>query len=115
MHLQLGEFSAVVVTSSEMAKQVVKTHDFTFASRPKFMAMDIICYGRCDIAITPYGEYWRQMRKICVMVMLSAKNVRSFSSDELVCLIDSIQSSSSSGEPVNFTERIIWFNWNRIQ
>lgn len=72
MHLQLGEFSAVVVTSSEMAKQVVKTHDFAFASRPKFMAMDIICYGRCYIALTPYREYWRQMRKICVMVMLIA-------------------------------------------
>ncbi|KAK4721771.1 hypothetical protein R3W88_012004 [Solanum pinnatisectum] len=112
MHLQLGEVSAVVVTSAEMAKQVLKTHDLAFASRPKFMAMDIICYGRCDIAFTPYGEYWRQMRKICIMEVLSAKNVRSFSSirhDELVCLIDSIKSSSSSGEPVNFTERIIWF------
>ncbi|XP_059309667.1 LOW QUALITY PROTEIN: cytochrome P450 71D7-like [Lycium ferocissimum] len=51
------------------------------------------------------------MRKICVMEVLSVKNVRSFSSirhDEVVHLIDSIQ-SSSSGEPVNFTERIIWF------
>uniref|UniRef100_M1AKS1 Cytochrome P450 71D7 n=1 Tax=Solanum tuberosum TaxID=4113 RepID=M1AKS1_SOLTU len=113
MHLQLGEVSAIVVTSAEMAKQVLKTHDLAFASRPKFMAMGIIIfYGRCNIAFTPYDEYWRQMRKICVMEVLSAKNVRSCSSirhDELVCLIDSIKSSSSSGEPVNFTERIIWF------
>ncbi|XP_015165524.1 cytochrome P450 71D7-like [Solanum tuberosum] len=52
------------------------------------------------------------MRKICVMEVLGAKNVRSFSSirrDEVVRLIDSIQSSSFSGEPVNFTEKIIWF------
>ncbi|KAH0714272.1 hypothetical protein KY284_007177 [Solanum tuberosum] len=52
------------------------------------------------------------MRKICVMELLNAKNVRSFSSirhDEVVHLIDSIRSSSSSGEPVNFTERMIWF------
>ncbi|WMV25966.1 hypothetical protein MTR67_019351 [Solanum verrucosum] len=52
------------------------------------------------------------MRKIYVMEVLGAKNVRSFSSirrDEVVRLIDSIQSSSFSGEPVNFTERIIWF------
>ncbi|KAJ8543659.1 hypothetical protein K7X08_025277 [Anisodus acutangulus] len=113
MHLQLGEVYAVVVTSSEMAKQVLKTHDLAFASRPKLLAMDIICYDRRDIAFSPYGEYWRQMRKICVMEVLSPKNVRSFSSirqDEVVRLIDSIRSSSSSsGEPVNFTERIIWF------
>ncbi|WMV28741.1 hypothetical protein MTR67_022126 [Solanum verrucosum] len=112
MHLQLGEVSAVVVTSPDIAKQVLKTHDIAFASRPKLLAMDIICYDRCDIAFSPYGEYWKQMRKICVMEVLSAKSVRSFSSircDEVVRLIDSIQSSSSSGELVNFTERVIWF------
>uniref|UniRef100_M1D2E3 Cytochrome P450 71D7 n=2 Tax=Solanum tuberosum TaxID=4113 RepID=M1D2E3_SOLTU len=112
MQLQLGEVSVVVVTSSEMAKQVLKTHDLAFASRPKLLVTDIITYDSRDIAFSPYGDYWRQMRKICVMELLNAKNVRSFSSirrDEVVHLIDSIRSSSSSGEPVNFTERMIWF------
>ncbi|PHT31578.1 hypothetical protein CQW23_27915 [Capsicum baccatum] len=112
MHLQFGEISAVVVSSSELAKQVLKTHDLAFASRPKIIAADIICYDRCDIAFSPYGEYWRQMRKICVLEVLSAKNVRAFSSirqDEVFRLIDSIRSSSSSGELVNFTERVTWF------
>nr|ABC69421.1 CYP71D20v2 [Nicotiana tabacum] len=112
MHLQLGEISAVVVTSRDMAKEVLKTHDVVFASRPKIVAMDIICYNQSDIAFSPYGDHWRQMRKICVMELLNAKNVRSFSSirrDEVVRLIDSIRSDSSSGELVNFTQRIIWF------
>ncbi|WMV53477.1 hypothetical protein MTR67_046862 [Solanum verrucosum] len=112
MHLQLGEVCVVVVTSSEMAKQVLKTHDLAFASRPKLLVTDIITYDSRDIVFSPYRDYWRQMRKICVMELLNAKNVRSFSSirhDEVVHLIDSIRSSSSSGEPVNFTERMIWF------
>ncbi|CAN4114286.1 unnamed protein product [Withania somnifera] len=112
MHLQLGEVSAVVVTSSEVANQVLKTHDLAFATRPKSFAMDIISYGGRDIAFCSYGEYWRQIRKICIVEVLSAKNVQSFNSirhDEVSRLIDSIQSSSSSGEPVNFTERFIWF------
>ncbi|PHT89766.1 hypothetical protein T459_04879 [Capsicum annuum] len=56
MHLQLGEVSAVVVTSSELAKQILKTHDLAFASRPKLSAMDIICYDSRDIVFSPYGE-----------------------------------------------------------
>ncbi|CAN4126566.1 unnamed protein product [Withania somnifera] len=117
MHLQLGEVSAVIVTSCDMAKQVLKTHDLSFASRPKLLAMDIIAYGSRDIVFSPYGEYWRQMRKICVMELLSAKNVRSFSSirhDEVNRLIDSVRSSSSSGELINLTERIIWFTSSMI-
>ncbi|CAN4126568.1 unnamed protein product [Withania somnifera] len=46
------------------------------------------------------------------MELLSAKNVRSFSSirnEEVVHLVDSVRSSSLSGDPVNFTESIIWF------
>ncbi|XP_070012842.1 premnaspirodiene oxygenase-like [Nicotiana sylvestris] len=107
MHLQLGEMPIVVVTSREMAKEVLKTHDLAFASRPKLVAVEIGCYNGTDIAFSPYGDYWRQMRKICVLELLSAKNVRSFSSirrDEVCHLIEFIR--SSPGEPVNVTKRI---------
>ncbi|KAG5611382.1 hypothetical protein H5410_022663 [Solanum commersonii] len=110
MHLQLGEVSAVVVTSSDMAKEVLKTHDIAFASRPKLLAPEIVCYNRSDIAFCPYGDYWRQMRKICVLELLSAKNVRSYGSirrDEVDRLVNFIRSSSD--EPVNFTERLFFF------
>ncbi|KAM3250748.1 hypothetical protein P3L10_004818 [Capsicum annuum] len=112
MHFEVGEVSAIIATSAEVANQVPKTHNLAFACRPKFMGIDIICYGSRDIAYIPYGEYWRQMCKICLMELLSAKNVRPFSSirhDEVVCLIDSIRYSSSSGELINFSEKIIWF------
>ncbi|XP_009796910.1 premnaspirodiene oxygenase [Nicotiana tabacum] len=110
MHLQLGEVSVVVVTSPEIAKEVLKTHDLAFASRPKLLAAEIVLYDSSDVAFAPYGDYWRQMRKICVLEVLSTKNVRSFSSirrDEVVRLIEFFR--SSSGKPVNFTKRISLF------
>ncbi|XP_004249520.2 premnaspirodiene oxygenase-like [Solanum lycopersicum] len=111
MHLQLGEISTVVVSSMDMAREVLKTHDLAFASRPKLASIDIICYKSTDIVFSPYGEYWRQMRKVCVMELLTAKNVRSFSSilhDEASRLVQFIQ-SSTHGEPINITERILWY------
>ncbi|KAM3397938.1 premnaspirodiene oxygenase [Capsicum galapagoense] len=112
MHLQLGEVSAVVITSPEMAKQVLKNHDLAFASRPKLLASEIVMYNCSDIAFCPYGNYWRQMRKICVLELLTNKNVRSFSSirqDETLRLVDDFFCSSSSGKPINVTKRIYLF------
>uniref|UniRef100_M1BP85 Cytochrome P450 hydroxylase n=1 Tax=Solanum tuberosum TaxID=4113 RepID=M1BP85_SOLTU len=92
-----------------MTREVMKTHDLAFASRPKLVSLDIICYKSTDIVFSPYGDYWRQMRKVCVLELLTTKNVRSFSSirrDEASRLVQLIQ-SSTRGEPINVTERIL--------
>ncbi|CAI0409342.1 unnamed protein product, partial [Linum tenue] len=77
MHLQLGETSNVVVSSPELARAFLKTHDRNFATRPTLPSATIIFYNARDIAFAPYGEYWRQMRKICSLELLSAKRVSS--------------------------------------
>ncbi|KAJ7946411.1 Cytochrome P450 [Quillaja saponaria] len=107
MHLQLGEISAVVVSSPLMAKEVMKTHDLAFASRPELLASKIVVYGGKDIAFAPYGGYWREMRKLAILELLSVKRVQSFSfirKDEANKLIESIH--SSVGSPINLTKKI---------
>lgn len=34
MHLQLGEIHFIIISSVDLAKQVVRTHDINFANRP---------------------------------------------------------------------------------
>ncbi|KAK4382536.1 cytochrome [Sesamum angolense] len=110
LHLQLGEVSAVVISSREATKEVVKVQDPACADRPESIGSKIMWYDYTDIAFSPYNEYWRQMRKICILELLSAKNVKSFGSirqDEVSRLVKSLR--SSSGEAVNLTEKVFAF------
>ncbi|KAF7803857.1 cytochrome P450 71D8-like [Senna tora] len=107
MHLQLGEISTVVVSSPDMAKEIMKTHDLTFVHRPELVCTKIVTYGSKDIAFAPYGDYWRQMRKICMLELLGGKRVQSLSfvrEDEITMLVESIQ--MCTGTPINLTARI---------
>ncbi|XP_038685421.1 cytochrome P450 71D9-like [Tripterygium wilfordii] len=76
MYLQLGQVPTIVVSSADYAKEVMKTHDINFAKRPYNLAADIIFYNFKDVLFAPYGEYWRQMRKICTVEVLSGRRVQ---------------------------------------
>ncbi|CAO2142790.1 unnamed protein product [Urochloa humidicola] len=83
MLLRIGATPTLFVSSPSAAEAVLRTHDHIFASRPPSMATEIIRYGPTDIAFAPYGEYWRQARKLLTTHMLSAKKVQTFSNGRL--------------------------------
>ncbi|XP_022853701.1 premnaspirodiene oxygenase-like [Olea europaea var. sylvestris] len=110
MHLKLGEVSTIVISSREMAKNILTAHDLACADRPESIGMKILWYNYTNIAFSPYNDYWRQMRKVCIVELLSSKNVRSYSSiriDETSRLVNNIR--SSSGQLINLTDNIFTF------
>jgi cytochrome P450 len=108
MHLQLGELFIVVVSSAEYAKEIMKTHDVIFASRPLTLTSEIIFYESTDIVFSPYGEYWRQLRKFCTVELLSIKRVQSFRpirEQEINNLVKNI--ASKEGRVVNLSQQVV--------
>ncbi|XP_006588231.1 cytochrome P450 736A117 [Glycine max] len=88
MLLHFGKVPVLVVSTSEAAHEVMKAHDLVFSNRPHRKMVDIFFYGSKDVAFAPYGNYWRQIRSICVLHLLSAKKVQSFGAvrEEVVAL-----------------------------
>ncbi|GJW36691.1 cytochrome P450 71A1-like protein [Tanacetum coccineum] len=67
MHLKFGSKRVVVGSSAEMAKVMLKTMDVNFVCRPKLAAGKYTTYNFSDITWSPYGPYWRQARKMCIL------------------------------------------------
>ncbi|KAJ7945465.1 Cytochrome P450 [Quillaja saponaria] len=108
--LQLGGVPTVVVSSAEAAGQVLKNHDLDCCYRPLSAGTGRLSYNCRDIAFAPYGNYWKEMRKFCVLELFSTKKVKSFRfirEQEVASLIDSISQSSLSAIPVDLCEKMM--------
>ncbi|XVF49798.1 hypothetical protein PTKIN_Ptkin04bG0044600 [Pterospermum kingtungense] len=117
MLLQLGHNPTLVVSSAEMARDIVKNHDIVFSSRPSITAANILLYGSTDVAFAPYGEYWRQVRKICALELFSTRRVHSFQfvrDEEVEHVINKIHQASVKGNSINLTEMMMAVSNNII-
>ncbi|KAI9078738.1 hypothetical protein K1719_039325 [Acacia pycnantha] len=107
MHLNLGERSTVVVSSPQVAKQVFQTHDLLFAQRPNLLSAQIFLYNSSEIAFSPYGPHWRNLRKLCTLQLFSPKRVRSFQSIREAKVRKFVRDISRNiGREINLWEKI---------
>jgi cytochrome P450 len=110
MFLHLGNAPTLIVSSADMAREIMKTHDVIFSNRTKTTTTNILFYRCQDVAFSPYCEYWRQTRKICVLELLSLKSVQSFQyvrEEEVEALINKIRRSCLKGVSINLSEMLI--------
>ncbi|KAJ6362196.1 hypothetical protein OIU78_002578 [Salix suchowensis] len=93
-----------------MAKEILKTHDLEFCSRPVLTGQQKLSYNGLDLAFSRYGVCWREMRKICVIHLFSSIRVQSFSAireEEVSHMIAKISISDLDSEPFNLTEAMM--------
>ncbi|KAH0851136.1 hypothetical protein HID58_094981 [Brassica napus] len=88
----------------------MKTHDRIFANRPITKAMEKVMKGGRDIVFAPYGEYWRNMKSLCIVHLLTNKMVRSFDKEreeEINILMEKLEKASSSSSTVKLSQFFI--------
>jgi len=110
MFLRMGQIDTVVITSPAAAEEVLREKDIIFASRPSIVASELFCYQNRDIVFSPYGAYWRTLRKLCTMELLSAKMVRQFApirDNETMSLVKNMQAAGRGGELVNLARHLV--------
>ena len=117
MYLQLGQVPTVVISSSKMAKEALKTNDSVLCSRPNLLTPEILFYKSSDIALAPYGEYWRQVRKIATLELFTARRVHGFHSCREEAVMDFFQSmlpEVKAGSVINLTSKLFNLSFDII-
>ncbi|XP_021766096.1 cytochrome P450 CYP82D47-like [Chenopodium quinoa] len=70
--IRLGVHRTLVVSTAEMAKECLGTNDKVFLNRPYTTFIEHLGYNSLMMGFSPYGPYWREMRKIVVTELLSS-------------------------------------------
>ncbi|EFJ32262.1 hypothetical protein SELMODRAFT_64553, partial [Selaginella moellendorffii] len=113
-HLRLGSVPVFVVSSPEMAKEFLKNHDTGFAYRPRNNAVSIVMDCR-SMSFSPYGDYWKKLRKLCATELFTAKRVSMNTQiirDELWGLSGELLRASKAGQVVGVRPHLRALSFN---
>uniref|UniRef100_Q7M1E6 Cytochrome P450 92B1 n=1 Tax=Petunia hybrida TaxID=4102 RepID=Q7M1E6_PETHY len=116
MLLKFGSKPVLIVSSPEMAKEFLKTHDAIFASRPPLAAGKFTSFNFSDMTWAPYGRFWRQARKLYLSEIFNPKRLDSFKHirvEETQALISRLHALSRSN-PVYLRDHLPQFTLSTV-
>ncbi|VFQ77093.1 unnamed protein product [Cuscuta campestris] len=101
MRLRFGFLDHIVISSPRAARLFLETHDLVFASRPPHEAARIISYGQKNLSFARYGPYWRNVRKLVTLELLSHQKIsssraRATKRNELCLLVESLKAKAAT-------------------
>ena len=73
--IKLGLHPVLVLSSWEMAKECLTTNYLTVSSQPKLLVAKHLGYIYAIAAFSPYDPYWRELRKITTLELLSNRRL----------------------------------------
>nr|AIS92509.1 cinnamate 4-hydroxylase [Epimedium sagittatum] len=92
--LRMGQRNLVVVSSPDLAKEVLHTQGVEFGSRTRNVVFDIFTGKGQDMVFTVYGEHWRKMRRIMTVPFFTNKVVQQYRfgwEDEITKVVEDVR------------------------
>ncbi|XP_058106528.1 cytochrome P450 93A3-like [Magnolia sinica] len=117
IHLRLGSVPALVASNADIAREILKTHETTFSSRPQSSAIRYLAYGTSGFAFAPYGPYWKFLKKLCMSELLSGRTLDQFQPirrEEIRRFLRLLHKKSNGGEAVNVGLELITMSNNTV-
>ncbi|CAA0401132.1 unnamed protein product [Arabidopsis thaliana] len=109
MYLFIGSIPNLIVSSAEMANEILKSNELNFLNRPTMQNVDYLTYGSADFFSAPYGLHWKFMKRICMVELFSSRALDSFvsvRSEELKKLLIRVLKKAEAEESVNLGEQL---------
>lgn len=104
MSLKLGQVTTIVVSSAEMAKEVLLTHDHLLSNRTIPQSVSVLNHENYSLAFIPVSPLWRDLRKICNGQLFAHKTLddsQHVRREKVQQLLSEINQSSQMGEAVD--------------
>ncbi|KAK2967648.1 hypothetical protein RJ640_030519 [Escallonia rubra] len=98
--LQFGNRLVVVVSSSSVVEECFTKNDVVLANRPSFSIGKHLGYDHTTVVASPYGDHWRNLRRICALEIFSTSRLNMFASirkDEIGILLQKLAQNSRHG------------------
>nr|WET52754.1 cytochrome P450 76S80 [Callicarpa americana] len=107
MHLKLGSKQTIVVSSPEMAKEILQKHDQICSGRAVPCVAQALNHHEGSIVWLPAGRKWRKFRRICKEHMFTTQKLEAsegLRQEKLQQLHNYLEECCSSGRAVSIGE-----------
>ncbi|CAK8571280.1 unnamed protein product [Lathyrus sativus] len=104
MYLKLGQITTIIISSPELAQEVLQTHDLFLSDRTIPQAVAVLDHQHFSLPFLPASDLWKDLKKICKNHLFSSKTLdasyqlRCNKLREFLCDIDR---SSITGEAID--------------
>jgi len=116
-----GSGLTVVVSTSELAKEVLKEHDQQLADRPRNRSTQRFSRNGQDLIWADYGPHYIKVRKLCNLELFTPKRLealRPIREDEVTAMVESVHRAATApgneGKPLVVRNHLSMVAFNNI-
>ncbi|XP_043693876.1 phenylalanine N-monooxygenase-like isoform X1 [Telopea speciosissima] len=74
--IRFSDVHVIPVTCPKIAREFLKKHDSSFASRPLTMGTEYSSRGFLSVAVAPWGDQWKKMRRVVASEVINPMRLR---------------------------------------